>query len=147
MHGFSNGGYFLILGFLSLIGAMSFWFRDVISEGTAESLSLKVVLSNYTLNIAKAIPKEEIKLVLDSKARTRLRFSHPAAETYSKKINSLNFSKDQLGYYLAGLLEGDGSISLPAIGNTTLNRVLNPRFVFTSHINNFPPTRRVTKDS
>jgi hypothetical protein len=75
MHGFSNGGYFLILGFLSLIGAMSFWFRDVISEGTAESLSLKVVLSNYTLNIAKAIPKEEIKLVLDSKARARLRFS------------------------------------------------------------------------
>jgi len=24
MHGFSNGGYFLILGFLSLIGSMSF---------------------------------------------------------------------------------------------------------------------------
>jgi len=77
MHGFSNGGYFLILGFLSLIGAMSFWFRDVISEGTAESLSLKVVLSNYTLNIAKAIPKEEIKLVLDSKARAAPTFQPP----------------------------------------------------------------------
>jgi hypothetical protein len=121
MHGFSNGGYFLILGFLSLIGAMSFWFRDVISEGRTKSLLLKVIQSNYTLNIAKAISKEEIKLVLDS---------------YSKEINNLNFSKDQLGYYLAGLLEGDGSISLPAIGNTTLNRVLNPRIVLTSHINN-----------
>jgi hypothetical protein len=44
--------------------------------GTAKSLSLKVVLSNYTLNIAKAISKEEIKLVLDS---------------YSKEINSFNF--------------------------------------------------------
>jgi hypothetical protein len=43
---------------------------------------------------------------------------------------------DQLGYYLAGLLEGDGHISLPAVGNTTLNRILNPRIVFTSHINN-----------
>lgn len=87
---------------------------------TAKSLSLKFVLSNSTLNIAKAISKEEIKLVLDS---------------YSKEINSFNFYKDQLGYYLAGLLEGDGSIYLP-IGNTTLNRVLNPRIVFTSHINN-----------
>jgi hypothetical protein len=47
-----------------------------------------------------------------------------------------NISKDQLGYYLAGLLEGDGHISIPALGNTTLNRILNPRIVFTSHINN-----------
>ena len=38
MHGFSNGGYFNIFGFLSLIGAMAFWFRDVISEGTVQSL-------------------------------------------------------------------------------------------------------------
>ena len=47
-----------------------------------------------------------------------------------------NISKDQLGYYLAGLLEGDGHISIPALGNTTLNRILNPRIVFASHINN-----------
>jgi hypothetical protein len=83
MHGFSNGGYFLTLGFLSLVGSMSFWFRDVISEGRAKSLILKVVLSNYTLNIAKAIPLE-IKRVLDS---------------YSKETNSFKYSKDQLGYY------------------------------------------------
>ena len=43
---------------------------------------------------------------------------------------------DNLGYYLAGLLEGDGHISLPYLGVTTLNRVLNPRIVFTSHIKN-----------
>jgi hypothetical protein len=34
------------------------------------------------------------------------------------------------------LLEGDGHISLPFLGNTVLNRILNPRIVFTSHINN-----------
>jgi LAGLIDADG endonuclease len=34
------------------------------------------------------------------------------------------------------LLEGDGHISIPALGNTILNRILNPRIVFTSHINN-----------
>jgi len=45
-------------------------------------------------------------------------------------------SNNQLGYYLAGLLEGDGHISLPAIGHTTLTRILNPRVIFTSHINN-----------
>ena len=95
MHGFSNGGYFLILGFLSLIGAMSFWFRDVISEGTVQIFSLYILYiynapyiyiyiygdfqavlyfhsrpqqvlneTNYVLNIAKAVSKEEIKQAL-----------------------------------------------------------------------------------
>ncbi len=41
-----------------------------------------------------------------------------------------------MGHYLAGILEGDGHISLPYLGNTALNRVLNPIIVFTSHINN-----------
>ncbi len=45
-------------------------------------------------------------------------------------------SKEDLGYYLAGLLEGDGHIGLPSIGKTSLNRVLNPKITFTSHINN-----------
>jgi len=45
-------------------------------------------------------------------------------------------SKEEFGYYLAGLLEGDGHIGLPSIGKTSLNRVLNPRITFTSHINN-----------
>lgn len=43
------------------------------------------------------------------------------------------YSKEEFGYYLAGLLEGDGHISIPAYGKTTLNRILNPRFVFTFH--------------
>jgi hypothetical protein len=37
---------------------------------------------------------------------------------------------------LAGLLEGGDHISLPVLSTTTLNRVLNPRIVFTSHISN-----------
>jgi LAGLIDADG endonuclease len=43
---------------------------------------------------------------------------------------------EDLGHYLSGLLEGDGCIDLPSIGETSLKRVLNPRIVFTSHINN-----------
>lgn len=34
MHSFSIGGVFLFLSFISLIFSMSFWFRDIISEGT-----------------------------------------------------------------------------------------------------------------
>lgn len=68
------------------------------------------------------------------------------ASAISKEIIEkvkLNISKsllkdknNQFGYYLAGLFEGDGHISLPFLGNTTLNRVFNPRIVFTSHENN-----------
>jgi hypothetical protein len=50
--------------------------------------------------------------------------------------NKFNLKDDQFGFYLAGLFEGDGHLSLPFLGQTTLNRVLNPRIVFTSHINN-----------
>jgi hypothetical protein len=124
MHGFANAGYFLTLGFLSVIGSMAFWFRDIISEGRAKNFLFKVVLCNYRLNIAKAIPKEEIKQILDD---------------YTKDISNLGMkrlSDDEFGYYIAGLLEGDGHISLPALGITKLSRILNPRIVFTSHINN-----------
>jgi hypothetical protein len=94
MHGFSNGGYFLTLGFLSLIGSMAFWFRDVISEGRAQSLFSCVVLFNYTLNTAKATsPKGEVEQILInfSKENANLR------EAYLKD--------NEFGYYLAGLLE------------------------------------------
>ncbi len=32
------------------------------------------------------------------------------------------------------MLEGDGHIFLPFMGKTILNRILNPKFFFTSHI-------------
>ena len=74
------------------------------------------------LNIAKAIPIKDIEKALNIyKANNN---------------NSILATKNNLCHYLAGLLEGDGHISIPALGNTTLNRVLNPRIVFTSHINN-----------
>jgi len=122
IHGFSDSSRFLSSGLLSLVLSMSFWWRDVISEGT---LWLKrTILSIYNLNIAKAIPTEDVE-----KARNIYKSNNNFYRLYTNNNN--NF-----GYYLAGLLEGDGSISLPALGITTLNRVLNPRIVFTSHINN-----------
>lgn len=47
IHGFSEAGYFLTLAFISVISSMSFWFRDVISEGT--------YLGNHTLAVQKGL--------------------------------------------------------------------------------------------
>lgn len=47
MHGFENAHYFLIGAFIALISSMSFWWRDVISEGT--------YLGNHTLAVQKGL--------------------------------------------------------------------------------------------
>ena len=119
-HGFAYAEYNLMMSLISLILAMSFWWRDVIAEG---KLYLKSkILFFYNLNIARAIPSEDLEKSLND---------------YKVKNNTKVFkNNNQLGYYLAGLLEGDGHISLPSLGVLSLNRVLNPRIVFTSHINN-----------
>ena len=119
-HGFAYAEYNLMMSLISLILAMSFWWRDVIAEG---KLNLKSkILYTYNLNIARTISVENLEKHLND---------------YKNKNNTEVFkNNNNLGYYLAGLLEGDGHISLPSLGVTTLNRVLNPRIVFTSHINN-----------
>lgn len=33
MHGYAFGGYLATIGFLSVVGTMIFWFRDIIAEG------------------------------------------------------------------------------------------------------------------
>lgn len=47
MHGFKEGNYFLMLALISVISSMSFWFRDVISEGT--------YLGNHTLAVQRGL--------------------------------------------------------------------------------------------
>lgn len=116
MHGFPNFEFLVPIAIINVAYVMGLWFRDVISEG---KISFKGILENLYVKIARAISKEIIKKVkLD----------------ISKSL--LNDKNNQFGYYLAGLFEGDGHISLPFLGDSTLNRVLNPRIVFTSHENN-----------
>jgi hypothetical protein len=120
MHSFNHASYIWFLALIAVISSMSLWFRDVISEGIKKIYILYKINKDIKLNIVKAIDKEYIQKSLINRDNTY------------KYIND----DDQLGYYLAGLLEGDGHISIPALGSTTLNRILNPRIVFTSHKNN-----------
>jgi hypothetical protein len=119
MHGFSFAYVFFFLALTSVIYSMGLWFRDIISEGKFFS-NIKTLFT-YNLNTAKVVSIKDIEKALIIYK----------ANNYVKQ-----FKKDDFGYYLAGLLEGDGHISIPALGFTVLNRVLNPRIVFTSHINN-----------
>lgn len=79
MHGFSYANYYLTLGIISLISSMSFWFRDVISEGKYK-YNIQTILSNNILNITRAINNEQINQIKDY------------------NINKLNINKDQLGF-------------------------------------------------
>jgi hypothetical protein len=113
--GFENGINLLFVSLISVIYSMSLWFRDVISEGINLNL-LKYLLPKYSHS--RTISKQEISTILKSNR------------------HNPNIKEDQFGYYLAGLLEGNGHLSLPFSDKTILNRILNPRIIFTSHIDN-----------
>ena len=87
----------------------------------------------YYFTAVKIIKKLEERVAVKAISKEEITKSLNKAFHLSGHINS-----DQFGYYIAGLLEGDGNISIPALGNTTTNRVFNPRIVFTGHINNLP---------
>ena len=57
MHGFSNSEYWLPCALICLVSSMAFWFRDIISEGRAESLELYFF---PRLKIARAIPQQQV---------------------------------------------------------------------------------------
>ena len=66
---------------------MSFWFRDIITEGKPSRLALKN--TPYYLNIAQKIPSIDLE---------------EALSTYKNKNNTAVFTNNNnLGYYLAGL--------------------------------------------
>ena len=119
MQGFTHGGQLISLGFTLTVFGMILWFRDIITEGTKHSNNL--ILNLSILFTSKVITKEMIKTLL---------------QKYIMKEQPNLGTNEDLGHYLSGLLEGDGSIYLPSIGKTSLKRVLNPRIIFPSHINN-----------
>ena len=129
MHSFSNAYNLFYLAFILVVFSMAYWFRDIISEGTYTLWLIQYIFIFFYLNTAKTIPIEDVKQAL-STYNSNLHL-YPRGKSFLYKSDKIS-----LGYYLAGLLEGDGSISIPALGTTTMNRILNPRIVFTSHVNN-----------
>lgn len=119
MHGFMFAYNFFFLALISVIYAMGLWFRDIISEG--RFLSIIKTLLIFNLNTTKVISVKDVEKAL----------SLYKTKSYFKPVR-----REDFGYYLAGILEGDGHISISALGFTTLNRVLNPRIIFTLHISN-----------
>lgn len=127
MHNFSNSYYFFYVALILVVSAMSFWFRDIISESTAPILVSVSAFYRvlYNLATARAVTDEDVRQALSNHKLNSNSYSHYVD-------NPENF-----GYYLTGLLEGDGHISIPAwFKNSKSTRVFNPRIVFISHIDN-----------
>lgn len=93
MHGFQSFEYLVPVAVLNVAYVMGLWFRDVISESKR---SLNYILEKMYVKIASAISKEIIE-------KEKLNISK----------SLLKDKNNQFGYYLAGLFEGDGHISLP----------------------------------
>ena len=60
MHGFSNWCYLVLLGFLSLVCSMAFWFRDVSAEGTYLGDHTSAVQRGLNLGVALFIASEAL---------------------------------------------------------------------------------------
>lgn len=60
MHGFSGGGYLLLLALLSLLASMAFWFRDVAAEGTYLGDHTMAVQRGLNLGVALFIASEAL---------------------------------------------------------------------------------------
>lgn len=57
-HGYKNGGLLVIIGFISLIGSMIFWWRDVIAEGTYGGHHTFAVQKGLTIGVFLFIVSE-----------------------------------------------------------------------------------------
>jgi len=60
MHGFSNSRLILLCAFLSVVGSMSFWFRDIITEGTYLGDHTLAVQHGLNMGVALFIVSEAL---------------------------------------------------------------------------------------
>ena len=51
MHGYANGPLFTFIGFLSVVGTMIFWFRDIIAEATYQGFHTFAVQKGLTIGV------------------------------------------------------------------------------------------------
>jgi LAGLIDADG endonuclease/Cytochrome c oxidase subunit III len=136
-HGYYLAGYILALGFITTVFGMTLWFKDVITESTSYKIFNKFLfLINKHILWNKFIYFNLLNIsffIINNNNNLKLL---DVSESENELLISKFYNNKELGFYLSGLLEGDGNIYIPAYGKTNLNRILNPRFVFTFHKNN-----------
>lgn len=66
-HGFNNGGYILLLGFILTASGMTLWFKDVIYEGTY--LIRKKIYISFVRLIKNVNIKRKISIYVSRKIR------------------------------------------------------------------------------
>ena len=97
MHIFSNAYNIFYLALAILVFSMSFWFRDIISEGAGTLWLIQYIFKFFYLNTARAIPIEDVKQALST--------YNSNLHLYPRRESSLyKEDKNSLGYYLAGLI-------------------------------------------
>ena len=57
-HGHIIGNYFLIIGFISVLSSMIFWFKDIVTEGSYQGHHTFAVQKGLTIGVALFIVSE-----------------------------------------------------------------------------------------
>ena len=157
-HGYSNGPFLLALGVIATTATMALWFVSVTREGTGKfqkvpSINLTVCwkilrasgtrLYSVTIQrIGQSAENQRNQMIPSRILRDytlnidRFMLETSTMNSTVKAVNYENkFIKyENVGAYLAGLLEGDGYIEIQRENSDT--KKVNPRFVFTFHKNN-----------
>ena len=91
MHCFSSSHNVLYLAIFAWVFSLSFWFRDVISEGTGIPWLIQYILHFFSVNIAKAIPIEDVKQALSTYNSNLHLYRGGESFLYKKEKNSLGY--------------------------------------------------------
>jgi hypothetical protein len=98
MHGYAFGGYLSLIGFLSVLGTMIFWFRDIIAEGTyVPSINSTICWKNFSL-MAKRLSQSAGNLE-NRILRDYALSSETCDDDSNYNLNDINFNSYLAGFF------------------------------------------------
>lgn len=124
MHGFSNGGLLLNLGFIITVYGMILWFRDVIVEGT----NININISNFIkINFNQLI--YFIKMLINTFFKN-IKF-YSTAGFAAINITASQYNNNIKPWFITGLVDGDGSFYISITKNDKLKTKWHVQIYFT----------------